>query len=48
MKSDAAKSEINASIISIALSIVTTVAVAAAAAAAAATVKIMTIKYILS
>ena len=44
MKLDAAKSEINASIISIALSIVTTVAAAAAAAA----VKIMTIKYILS
>ena len=43
MKLDAAKSEINASIISIALSIVTTVAAAAAAAA----VKIMTIKYIL-
>ena len=43
MKLDAAKSEINASIISIALSIVTTVAAAAAAA-----VKIMTIKYILS
>ena len=44
MKLDAAKSEINASIISIALSIVTTVAAAAAAAA----VKTMTIKYILS
>ena len=43
MKNDAAKSEVNASIISIALSIVTTVA-----AAAAAPVKIMTIKYILS
>ena len=41
MKLDAAKSEINASIISIALSIVTTVAAAAA-------VKIMTIKYIQS
>ena len=40
MKLDAAKSEINASIISIALSIVTTVAAAA--------VKIMTIKYIQS
>ena len=44
MKLDAAKSEINASIISIALSIVTTVAAAAAAAA----VKIITIRYILS
>ena len=44
MKLDAAKSEINASIISIALSIVTTVA----AAAAAATIIIMTIKYSLS